>query len=179
MQHRNLGAEVLQVIFSVFLGLVVVAFVGIVVSTVYPEPASGPDTPYDENLWASWRLVTAVWLLICATLVMVAAMLIRFDRVPVLGNGILLGGLFTMIYAVGTALSAPNEWPRLAVVAAALVVTVGLGYWKFALRRTRAVPAPAGTVPEGAAGVVDAGLTARVDDLEARLDGIRHALERG
>ncbi|HET7725089.1 MAG TPA: hypothetical protein VFK68_10655 [Propionibacteriaceae bacterium] len=174
MHHRNLGTEVLQVIFSVFLGLVVVAFVGIVVSTVYPEPATAPDIPYDESAHASWRLVTGVWLLVCATLVMVASMLIRFDRVPVIGNGILLGGLFTMIYAVGVALSAPNEWPRLAVVAVALVVTVGLGYWKFAARRTRAVPEPA-----AAPGTVDAGLTARVDDLEARLDGIRHALDRG
>jgi hypothetical protein len=174
MQHRNLGAEVLQVIFSVFLGLVVVAFVGIVVSTVYPEPVPGPGNPYDERAWASWRLVTGVWLLICATLVMVASMLIRFDRVPVIGNGVLLGGLFTMIYAVGMALSAPNEWPRLAVVAVALVVTVGLGYWKFATRRT----SPRPPIPDEAAGVgpADALLTARLDAVERTLDGLRRVL---
>ncbi len=172
MQHRNLGTEVLQVIFSVFLGLVVVAFVGIAVSTVYPEPPSGPDTPYNESAWQSWRLVTGVWLLVCATLVMVASMVIRFERVPVIGNGVLLGGLFTMIYAVGTALSAPNEWPRLAVVAVALAVTVGLGYWKFATRRatTRA------PLADATSGPADALLSARVDAVEKTLDGLRRVL---
>lgn len=174
MQHRNLGTEVLQMIFSVFLGLVVVAFVGIVVSTVHPEPLSGPDMPYNESAWKSWRLVTAVWLLACATLVMVASMVIRVDRVPVIGNGVLLGGLFTMIYAVGTALSAPNEWPRLAVVAVALAVTVGLGSWRFATRRaTTPVALADATIGSGPA---DAVLTARVDAVEKTLDGLRRVL---
>jgi hypothetical protein len=173
MQHRNLGAETLQVIFSVFLGLVVVAFVGIAVNTIYPEPQRGDYQTYDQVAWDAWRLTTGVWLLICATVVMIVAMLIGSDRIPVIGNGVLLGGLFTMIYAVIMALSSPNQWPRLAIVAVALLVTVGIGYWKFATRRTK--PATVPDVPQGAA-QPDPALSARIDAVEKTLDGLRKAL---
>jgi hypothetical protein len=174
MQHRNLGAETLQVIFSVFLGLVVVAFVGITVNTIYPEPQSGTFETYDQVAWNAWRLTTGIWLLVCATLVMVAAMFIGSDRIPVIGNGILLGGVFTMIYAVGMALSAPNQWPRLAIVGVALLVTVGIGYWKFATRRAKP-PTELVDVPQGAS-QTDPALSARIDALEKTLDGLRKAL---
>ncbi len=173
MPQRNLSQTVLQIVFSFFLGLVVVAFVGIALNTFYPEPANTYDT-YDATAWDNWRLVTGIWLLICATVVMIASMLIRTDRIPVITNGILLGGLFTMIYAVGMSLSASNEWPRLAVVAGALVVTVGVAYWKFAVRKTPA-PTPLTASRDGST-VVDPDLVARVDALEQRLDGLRQAL---
>ena len=153
MPHRNLGAEVLSVIFSVFLGFVVVAFVGIAVNSAYPEPVTMDYQSSNQPLWDAWRLNTGIWLLICATLVMVAAMFIGSDRIPVIGNGILLGGVFTMVYAVGMALSSPNRWPRLAIVAVALLVTVGIGYWKFATRRAKAPAVTLTDVP--AAGQTD------------------------
>ena len=174
MQHRNLGAETLQVIFSVFLGLVVIAFVGITVNTIYPEPQSGTFETYDQVAWNAWRLTTGIWLLVCATMVMIVAMIIGSDRIPVIGNGVLLGGLFTMIYAVGMALSAPNEWPRLLVAAVALLVTVGIGYWKFAARHAEA-PAEAVDAAFGT-GQPDPALSARIDAVENTLDGLRKAL---
>jgi hypothetical protein len=173
MPQRNLGQAVLQIVFSFFLGLVVVAFVGIALNTFYPEPGAGFELN-NAAAWDTWRLVTGTWLLICATAVMVASMLIPTERIPVITNGILLGGLFTMIYAVGTSLSAPNGWPRLAVVAGALLVTVGVAYWKFAVRKALA-PTPLAASPDGSA-AVDPDLVARVDALEHRLAGLRHAL---
>jgi hypothetical protein len=71
-------------------------------------------------------------------------------------------------------LSATNAWPRLAVVAGALVVTVGVAYWKFAVRKTHP-PAPFAASPDAGA-PIDPGLTARVDSLEQKLDGLRRAL---
>lgn len=177
MPHRNLGAEVLSVIFSVFLGFVVVAFVGIGVNTAYPEPASNYET-YNQPLWDTWRLNTGIWLLICATLVMVAAMFIGSDRIPVIGNGILLGGVFTMVYAVGMALSSPNHWPRLAIVAVALLVTVGIGYWKFATRKAKPRTVELVDVP-ATPGPTDPALSARVDTLERTIEGLRKALSDG
>ncbi len=177
MPHRNLGAEVLSVIFSVFLGFVVVAFVGIAVNTAYPEPASNYEM-YNQPLWDTWRLTTGIWLLVCATLVMIAAMFIGSDRIPVIGNGILLGGVFTMVYAVGMALSSPNHWPRLAVIGAALLVTVGIGYWKFATRRAK-VPTVELVDVQTATSPSDPALSARVDTLERTIDGLRKALSDG
>jgi hypothetical protein len=171
MPQRNLSQAVLQVVFSFFLGIVVVAFVGIALNTVYPEPASYETV--GAAAWDQWRIVTGTWLLICATVVMVASMLIRTDAIPVIGNGILLGGVFTMIYAVSMSLSATNAWPRLAVVAGALVVTVAVAYWKFAVRRVSPPAAATRQVPLTA---TDPDVVARIDRLEHRLDGIRQAL---
>lgn len=167
--QRTLSQSILQVIFSIFLGLVVVAFVGIAVNTFYPEPDPGM-LPYDDKFFATWRLVTGIALLISATVVMVVSM-IRSEAIPVISNGLLLGGLFTMIYAVGMSISAQNQWPRLAVVAVALVVTLGVGYWKYVRRResaqARQAEAPAGT---------DDALAGRVTALEAKLEAIGRAL---
>jgi hypothetical protein len=172
MPQRNLSQTVLQIVFSFFLGLVVVAFVGIALNTFYPEPSNRVDP--DQAVWDTWRIVTGTWLLVCATVVMIASMLIRTEAIPVITNGILLGGLFTMIYAVIMSLSATNAWPRLAVVAGALVVTVGVAYWKFAVRKTHP-PVPFAASPDAGA-PIDPGLTARVDSLEQKLDGLRRAL---
>lgn len=169
MQQRNLGAEVLQVFFSFFLGLIVVFFVGIAVNTIYPDPERGDSV----RGWADWHLWTGIWLLVCATLVMVVGVVVGSDRIPVIGNGVLLGGLFTMIDAIGAVWSAPNDWRRLGMIAAALLVTLGIGYWKFA--RRRAVPA---TVESTAMfpTATDPALSARLDAVERTLDGLRRAL---
>ncbi len=172
MPQRNLSQTVLQIVFSFFLGLVVVAFVGIALNTFYPEPVAGYDGS-DSAVWDTWRLVTGTWLLVCATAVMIASMLIPSERIPVITNGILLGGLFTMIYAVIMSLSAANEWPRLAVMTGALVVTVGIAYWKFAVRK--AAPS-ALTGPTTEPTPLDPALAGRVDRLEHRFDELRRAL---
>jgi Na+/melibiose symporter-like transporter len=171
MPRRDLSQAVLQIVFSFFLGLVVVAFVGIALNTFYPELTTSST---DAVAWDTWRLVTGTLLLICATLVMVASMLIPSESVPVITNGILLGGLFTMIYAVIMSLSATNDWARLAVIAGAFVVTVGVAYWKFGVRKTAPTALPAG--PPDQISPVDPGLPARVDRLERRLDDLRKAL---
>ena len=171
MPQRNLSQAVLQIVFSFFLGLVVVAFVGIALNTFYPEPTTNSS---DAVAWDTWRLVTGTLLLVCATLVMVASMLIPSESIPVITNGILLGGLFTMIYAVIMSLSATNDWARLAVIAGAFVVTVGVAYWKFAVRKTPPTALPAGRPDQTSP--VDPDLPERVDRLERRLDDLRKAL---
>ena len=136
--QRELSQSILQVIFSIFLGLVVVAFVGIGVNTFYPRPPYSPD-----DLWVNYELNLSAILLVCATLVMVLSM-IRSELAPVIANGALLGGLFTMIYAVVTSASTSSQWPRFALISAALAVSVGVGYWKFG-RARKAPPVAAGT----------------------------------
>jgi hypothetical protein len=48
----------------------------------------------------AWGRSTSVILLVFATLAM-AASLVGADRLPVISNGLLLGGVFTMLYGVG------------------------------------------------------------------------------
>ncbi len=172
--QRELSQSVLQVIFSVFLGLVVTAFVGIGVNTFYPEPeyVAGSQPDYSQ-----WRLITSIVLLSCATLVMLLSLAIA-EAGAVLANGALLGGLFTMIYAVGLGMSTANQWPRFAVMTAALAITVGVGWWRFGRGRTAAATASG----SGAGGGVGAGaalpaeVEARLSAVEARLAALGRAL---
>lgn len=166
----------LQVIFAFFLGLVVVAFIGIGVNTFYPEPNG-------SGMYTNWRLTTGMILLVCATMVLVVSLLMP-EVQGVLSNGVLLGGVFTMVYAVGVAISTDRSVLRFIVVAVALVVTIGVGYLKFVRghRSEPAVPIAAGTsgaaiasasVPED----VSAQFADRLAAVEHKLDALARALQ--
>ena len=168
--QRDLGTSMLQVIFSFFLGLVVTAFIGVGVNTFYPEPEY--DYPFEGD-YSSYRLTTSIILLVCATLVMLLSLAIS-NLGPVLANGALLGGLFTMIYAVGIGVASGGQWPRFVVLTVALVITLAVGWWKFSRGRT-SYPAPAGgAVPAG--GPVPAGGAGWSEPAEARLSAVEAKL---
>ncbi len=169
----------LQVIFAFFLGLVVVAFVGIGVNTFYPEPIWYDGMP--ESQWSQWRLVTGIILLVCATLLLVVSLLLPESQ-GVLSNGVLLGGVFTMVYAVGMTVSSDRSVVRFVVAGAALAVTIGVGYLKFVRGRRRAAAAAAAAVPAAVDGGVPAGAagepgSAPVGDLAGRLAVVERKLD--
>ena len=197
----------LQTIFSFFLGLMVLAFVGVGVNTFYPQPAEINQKEMQEisrkieslnikttnrSLTATeeaeisrlqdqqnalqdktdlqmkdWARNTSIILVIFATIVM-GISLVRSEQLRVISNGLLLGGLFTMLYGVGWVIFSGNSTARFVVILFALVVTLGLGYVKF-VRQRRTVP---GAEAAAGTGLVDdvqlAGLDARVSALEAR-----------
>ena len=91
----------------------------------------------------SWARTTSIILIILATLVM-AVSLVRADQLPVISNGLLLGGVFTMLYGTGWSLASGDSRMRFWVMAFALLVTLVLGYVRFVRERT------ASTVPVAA-----------------------------
>lgn len=164
---------VLQIIFAFFLGLVVVAFVGIGVNTFYPQPSYPVDEAQMrtwEVTYDHWALVTGIVLLLCATAILAVSLFLPEDQ-GVLSNGILLGGVFTMIYAVGMAFAAGTSLLRFAVVTAALAVTIVIGYLKFVRghRATRPAAAPPSDVAMGE-------LDERLAVVERKLDALGKAL---
>ncbi|MPZ18269.1 MAG: hypothetical protein GEV06_10200 [Luteitalea sp.] len=202
----------LQIIFAIFLGLMVTAFIGVGVYTFYPsrEPeldrqirelnrreqalknAVAPEAsrPTDRaqiqqiadernDLLDAARAVREVWgrntsiiLIIFATLTM-AISLVRADQLPVISNGLLLGGVFTMVYGVGWIIATNTSIVRFIVMTAALVITLGLGYARFVRGRSVAV-LPSGDAMASGQGL--AGLERRVQDLERRMDEAANAL---
>jgi hypothetical protein len=133
-----------------------------------------------EEQASQWRMSTSVILIVIATMLMAVALALG-DSGAVLSNGILLGGLFTMLYGVGWGLASGNSVTRFLVLVAALVVSLGLGYVKFVRGRRPAatgmapptdpaVPAPAGaTSASGGPSAEVAELSSRVAALERRL----------
>ena len=200
----------LQTIFSFFLGLMVLAFVGVGVNTFLPSPAEQHKAEMDniqqqiealnvktngrsldvsqqaemdkltaqqnalqraiETEMKGWARTTSIILVIFATIVMFISLVLS-EQLRVISNGLLLGGLFTMIYGVGWVIFSGNSVARFVVIAFALAVAIGLGYLKFVRGRVqRAEPAPV----QAAGGQIAAGgeplsdLSARVAALEER-----------
>jgi hypothetical protein len=126
----------------------------------------------DQTRQASvpWGRNTSIMLIVFATLVM-AVSLTRAGQLPVLNNGLLIGGIFTMIYGVGLVLATDTSVARFIVIAMALAITLGLGYVRFVSRRATAT----------STAMTDSGLAAleaRVAALEKRIDEAANALGR-
>lgn len=129
-----------------------------------------------------WAQSTSVILIVMATALM-AVSLVLGDSVTVLSNGILLGGLFTMLYGVGWGLASGNSITRFLVLVAALVVSLVLGYLKFVRGRRGVGVGPGtstGSVAAGAAVEVEAsgsgGSPAEVAELRARVSALERRL---
>jgi hypothetical protein len=203
----------LQTIFSLFLGLMLAAFIGVGVYTFHPPdkeldrqiqeldrreqairsgrldgelPAAdreeverlvGSRTElYDaaQDRREAWGRTTSIILIALATLVM-AVSLVRADQLPVISNGLLLGGVFTMVYGVGWIVSTDTSVSRFVVMSVALAITLGLGYARFVFRKP-ASPLPAGPAADS---VGLERLERRLRDIEERLDKAAGALGSG
>lgn len=118
----------------------------------------------------AWAQRTSVILVVLATLLMAISLMLG-QSVSVISNGVLLGGLFTMLYAVGWGLASGNSVGRFLVLSAALAISLTLGYLRFV--RGRGGPEAAATtgIPPGGGPdqLVPAQVEARLSDLERRL----------
>jgi hypothetical protein len=205
----------LQTIFSFFLGLMVLAFVGVGVNTFYPQPAETNAKDQQAisrkmealNMKASnrslttteqadiarlqdqqnalqdktdsqmkgWARNTSIILVLFATLVMGISLLLS-DQLRVISNGLLLGGLFIMVYGVGWVIFSGNSTARFFVILFALVVTLGLGYVKFVRQRRATAADSSGSAAAPIDDAQIAGLAERVSVLEARASAAAAAL---
>ena len=194
----------LQTIFSFFLGLMVLAFVGVGVNTFYPSPSDQHQAEQQDiqqqiealnvksngrsldatqqaemdRLTAKqnalqrvtdaemkgWARDTSIVLVIFATLVM-GVSLVRSEQLRVLSNGLLLGGLFTMLYGTGWVIFSGNSGARFAVITFALLVAIGLGYMKFVRGRATTVVGTSGVA--ASATLEDAQLARLADRVSA------------
>ena len=218
--RQNTG---LQIIFSIFLGLMVAAFIGVGVYTFYPPP----ETKYQEQLQdlyrqqedierfkdstkltaaeraqlretqdkiraledkqsaerEIWGRNTSIVLITFATIVM-SISLIRAEQLPVISNGLLLGGVFTMIYGVGWIIATGTSYARFAVMTIALVITLVLGWVRFVRVKqgqggAGAQAAIAGAPAASVSGAEASAIVARIDALERRMDAAASALTEG
>jgi len=125
------------------------------------------------NAMRRWLQETSVILVVFATLVMAIAVW-RAEGLPVIGNGLLLGGVFTMLYGAGMAVIATDTIVRFLVITGALAVTIILGYRRFVARRA----GPAASVAAPMPSAPDTGLAQRVTALDQRLQELGAVLTR-
>ena len=202
----------LQIIFAIFLGLMVTAFVGVGVHTFHPSSEEeynrqtrelsrqeqairnfrAPEdlTPEerarmqelrdernrtrDAQRFAmrSWGRTTSILLIAFATLAMVAS-LVRAERLPVISNGLLLGGVFTMIHGVGLSIATDTSISRFLVMTIALVITLVLGYVRFVRSQAPSTARDEARIA-GSEGLAQ--LEPRIRALEQRMEDAANAL---
>ncbi len=145
----------LKTIYTFFLGLLLSVFIGFGVATFYPKPetpafpepaifSDGADDDefqrevqeyeqvydrYQSKLQDYHQNVSIITLILAVGLVSIS--LVFNNRLKVIADGVLLGGLFTLIYSVGRSFAAENAAHSFVMLTIALAVVLFLGYTRF------------------------------------------------
>jgi hypothetical protein len=149
----------LKVIYAFFVGLLLAVFVGVGVSAFYPSPEPpkhpellqtyGKDVPPEQNEaqadaqrqydreYEAYREVSARYnrnvsiAVLIAAILFVSFSLVFARKIQVIADGILLGGIFTLLYSIGRSFEADDTKYTFVVVSIGLVVALFLGYLRF------------------------------------------------
>lgn len=123
---------IIEVAFSVFIGLLILFTVTSLLELIWSEPeyyndAAGVDAP--KNYSALYRSLAAITL---ATIFMFSSLRMK-EKLRVLENGLLFGGVFTTFYGIIsiTAYNSPSEVLNFMVTLFALLVATAVGWLKF------------------------------------------------
>ncbi len=145
-----------KVLYKLFLGIMVALFIGFGISVFYPSPTA-PDyplelqniksdgmTPAQEKINTDYnnqqktyqtdftrysRNVSATAIGFSVILLILASTVLL--HVEIIGDGILLGGIFTLLYGIIRAFMSDSSKFQFGAVTVGLIVALILGYWKF------------------------------------------------
>jgi hypothetical protein len=150
--------KVLTIVYTLFLGIILALFVGLGIRTFYAPPEV-PQYPamqitkanptdqevaeqqrqeeeyqhafrvYEEQSSTYNRNVSTISLV--ASVVLLGLSLLLEKRNRVLANGILLGGLFTLLYSIGRGFASQDTLMTFIAVTVGLVIALYLGYRRF------------------------------------------------
>ena len=148
---------ILRLIYTLLLGVFLAIFVGVGISAFYKGPAypempavlkyCSPDTvnttPFKTQVTAYGkaekiyrvdsqnynRNVATIAVVAASILVVVSLTLLR--KILLISDGILLGGVFTLIYSVIRGFSAEDTMFEFLIISVGLLISLMLGYVKF------------------------------------------------
>lgn len=147
--------RLITIVYTFFLGLLLAIFVGVGISTFYPAPES-PEYPielnsygkemtpkqeelqrkfdakmdvYNENMKPYNRNVSII-VLIAAVLCMVISFVYE-KKIRIIADGIMLGGLFLLLYSLGRGFASEDTKYVFAMVSMGLIIVLYLGYHRF------------------------------------------------
>lgn len=159
-------ASVLRLLYTFFVGVLLAVFVGVGVATFYTAPKS-PEYPielntlgkeptaeqlalerkysmkmeeYNEVMKPYNRKTSLITL--CAAVILLGISLIYEKRMKILAEGVMLGGLFTLIYSLGRSFAADDTKYSFLAVTVSLVIVLFLGYHRFVSGHNSVAKAP-------------------------------------
>lgn len=146
----------LKFVYSFFLGLLLVVFVGMGVASFYQSPKA-PEYPISietkagqeetedqriarEKYDADYKVYNAksedynrnvAMIVLGAAVILVVLGLTLHSKTDVIADGLLLGGVFTLLYSIGRSFAGQDPKYSFLVTTAGLIITVIVGYIKF------------------------------------------------
>ena len=161
----SMDDKVLRLVYTFFLGVMLALFVGLGIQTFYPPPerpeypnslelkAPAETTPEEqqqqrefereireyEKAYEGYNRTVSI-LATSSAVILLGLSLLLERKSLVLTNGVMLGGLFTLLYGLGRGLASRDTSTTFITVAVALVVVLFLGYRRFLRPREEASP---------------------------------------
>ena len=145
----------LKAAYSFFLGILLAVFVGVGIAAFYTQPTV-PKYPSELNLinkeptaeqqalQKEFDAKSEAWdeamkpynrnvsiMTLIASIILVAVSLLFERRIKVLADGIMLGGVFTLIYSIGRGFAAQDSKYTFVVITVGLIIAFVLGYMRF------------------------------------------------
>jgi len=160
---KDLMGHVMQIIYMLFLGIIIAVFFGLGIDTFYPGPKM-PEYPLvlqevqnksntapvytDQELAVSKAYDASMRkyekdmkpysrnvsiIAIVLSMIALVLSLTVLIRWEVIANGVLLGGVFTLGYSIIMGAQADDPKFRFAIITVGVVIAFALGYYKFIL----------------------------------------------
>jgi hypothetical protein len=160
---KQTKASAVEIMYTLFLGMLIALFFGLGVSAFYTSPKE-PEYPtvlsvssfkecvmsqeqidaqkkYDQEMrsfqadFSTYNRNVSMITLGLAVIAMVLSLLF-LENIRVLSNGALLGGVFTLAYSIIRGFMADDTKYRFIIVTVGLLITLALGYIKFIKPKT-------------------------------------------
>ncbi len=146
--------SIMGIIYALVLAAILTFFIGITLNTFYPAPEypteqvtelkNTPTTTAEKEVEAAnkkietdyrekekdWAQVATIVVITAATF-LVALGLYLAGRMPIIPNGVLLGGLFSIFMSIVYSMMSESRYLQFGIVTASLLVIVAAGYFKF------------------------------------------------
>lgn len=147
----------LKLIYALFLGLLLATFVGVGVATFYHAPKY-PDYPPEleqttpgQPSTSDQKLIdqknrddqkkyqadstrynrNASTIVLAFAIIFLALGLLLAHRIDIIADGLVLGGIFSLLYSIGRGFASDDVTYQFIVVSVAVVIALVLGYLKF------------------------------------------------
>lgn len=151
------GNQLISLVYAAFLGMFLVFFVAVGISTFYNHDEEYPEYPeelaydqdgeldseqkalqkqYDEESEAYYerqedygRNVAIIAMLLAVAMLGIGV--VYSEKLAVISEGFLFGGVFTLFYSMARGLSDGDSVTSFVIMSGALAIALGFGYWKF------------------------------------------------
>ncbi len=154
----------IKFIYTIFLALLVALFVGLGIDTFYPGP-DAPEYPVElekvescceetpeqaeariafneaqrkyQDEMKPYNQAVSIASLVAAIIILVVSLTL-FNKIKVIADGLLLGGVFTTLYSIIRGMMTENSRFRFLLVTIGIIIAFVLGYVKFIRLRREA-----------------------------------------